>query len=160
MDVPGLPVGTSVAFGTTLGFTGNSGTATTGPHDHVTLGDRQGAVFGASMSYLTDPWPAIQRALNTPKPAKPEEEDEEMNLRQMHCTRKSDGKMLRALHVPGTSYFIPWTGSATYANRFATTWETGSSVEVSESLFNAIHRAAEAMLPKGSLTIDIVDADD
>lgn len=73
----GLPVGASVVAGTVLGYTGNTGAETTGPHTHVTKGNRAGAVFGASMDHLSNPWPYISDAIRwsdcgsnpAPKPA-------------------------------------------------------------------------------------------
>lgn len=64
MNARGLPVGTRVSQGTILGPVGNTGSESFGAHVHVTNGNRQGAVFGASMSYLADPWPYIQNAIN------------------------------------------------------------------------------------------------
>ncbi|MDI6023629.1 M23 family metallopeptidase [Leucobacter sp. UT-8R-CII-1-4] len=60
MNTQGLAVGTRVAVGSIIGPVGNTGSASFGSHLHITKGDRQGAVFGASMSYLSNPWPYIQ----------------------------------------------------------------------------------------------------
>lgn len=81
--------------------------------------------------------------INDPKPEETiEEEDEDMTPRQIHYTEK--GETTRALIVPGTAYFMPWTESgATYANGIAKNMETGSSTEVTKSLFNAFMAAAE-----------------
>ena len=68
MNAKGIAVGTRVSVGTVLGHVGVTGSATNGPHVHVTKGDRQGAVFGASMSYLSDPWPYIQAGGSTTNP--------------------------------------------------------------------------------------------
>ena len=61
MNTQGLAAGTRVAVGSIIGPVGNTGSASFGSHLHITKGDRQGAVFGASMSYLSDPWPYIQK---------------------------------------------------------------------------------------------------
>lgn len=65
MSTPGLTVGTRVSQGTILGKVGNTGLESFGSHVHVTNGNRQGAVYGASMNYLADPWPYIQAAMNS-----------------------------------------------------------------------------------------------
>lgn len=64
MNARGLTVGTRVSQGTILGAVGNTGSESFGSHVHVTNGNRQGAVYGASMNYLADPWPYIQAAMN------------------------------------------------------------------------------------------------
>ena len=70
LQKPGLQVGTSVLGGTIIGHTGNTGSATTGPHVHVTKGSTPDAVYGATMSVLSDPWPYIREAITQPsKPA-------------------------------------------------------------------------------------------
>lgn len=60
LNKQGLPVGTRVSVGTEIGVVGDTGTQSLGPHLHLTKGDRRGAVFGASMAYLSDPWPYVQ----------------------------------------------------------------------------------------------------
>jgi N-acetylmuramoyl-L-alanine amidase len=81
----------------------------------------------------------------------PEEEDEEddtMRVGQVHFTNGA-GAVVRALYVPGTAYWLPWTeGGAAIANGFAQQLPTGSSVQVTESMFNAMARAAAALLPE------------
>ena len=72
----GLPVGTVVGLGDVVGYVGNTGTESLGPHLHTTAGNRRGAVFGASMANLHDPWPIIQATTN--RSARAEEEDEDM----------------------------------------------------------------------------------
>lgn len=78
LHTPGLPVGTRVNVGDTIGPVGDTGSQSAGAHLHITRGDRQGAVRGASISYLADPWPYIQAAKNGATPAIAEEEDEDM----------------------------------------------------------------------------------
>ena len=89
----------------------------------------------------------------------PEEDDMALQVRQVHATRP-DGATIRALTVPGTGYWMPWTEKdATYANRYAREFETGDSVEVSYSLFKAMAAAAAAMLPKDQVQVEITDAE-
>ncbi len=64
MNARGLAVGTRVSQGTILGVVGNTGSESFGSHVHVTNGNRQGAVYGASMNFLADPWPYIKNAMN------------------------------------------------------------------------------------------------
>lgn len=89
-----------------------------------------------------------------------EPEEDDMNPRQIHCVDPR-GKVLRALLVPGTGYFVKWTETgATYANGIARNMETGSSTLVTVSLFQVFEREAAAQRPKGALAIEIADADD
>jgi N-acetylmuramoyl-L-alanine amidase len=84
-------------------------------------------------------------------PALPDEEDEEddtMRVGQVHYPNEA-GAIIRALYVPGTAYWLPWTeGGANIANGFARELPTGSSVQITESMFNAMARAAAALLPE------------
>lgn len=65
----------------------------------------------------------------------------------------------RAILVPGTAWAVPWTETgATYANRMAAQFDTGSSVEYTKSLFDAFLSAGARVAPN-SLTIKTVDAD-
>lgn len=97
-------------------------------------------------------------ATPTPTPAQEEEEDE-MKPRQIHYI---DGKQIvRALLVPGTGYFVKWTeAGATYANGLATNMETSNSTPVTRSLFNVFQREAEALRPKGALSIEVAHVDE
>lgn len=79
MHTQGLPVGTRVDVGMIVGEVGNTGTQSQGAHLHITKGDRQGAVRGASLTYLSDPWPYIAAAKTSPAYA--EEEDETMKFK-------------------------------------------------------------------------------
>ena len=51
---PGLPVGTKVAEGETIGKVGNTGSASTGPHLHLTVSREIKGVFGPT-SVKQDP---------------------------------------------------------------------------------------------------------
>lgn len=65
----------------------------------------------------------------------------------------------RALIVPGTPWAVPWTETgATYANRMADQFDTGSSIEYTKSLFDAFLSASARCAPT-VLTITTVDAD-
>jgi murein DD-endopeptidase MepM/ murein hydrolase activator NlpD len=46
LDKPGLPVGTKVKEGETVGLVGSSGSASTGPHLHLTVSDQIKGVYG------------------------------------------------------------------------------------------------------------------
>jgi N-acetylmuramoyl-L-alanine amidase len=86
-------------------------------------------------------------AHGTPAPI-PEEEEETMTVGQVHF-RNSAGAIIRALYAPGTAYWLPWTeGGSSIANGFARELGTGSSVEITESMFNAMARASAALLPR------------
>ena len=79
MHRQGLPIGTRVEVGAIIGIVGNTGLQSQGAHLHLTKGDRQGAVRGASLSHLSDPWPYIKSAMEQPTPeAEKEKEDEDM----------------------------------------------------------------------------------
>lgn len=85
-------------------------------------------------------------------------EEDEMNPRQIHY-KAPGGKIIRALLVPGTGYFVKWTESgATYANNLARNMETNSSSEVTASLFGVFEREAIAQRPKDALTIELAEA--
>ncbi len=72
----GLGVGERVNVGSTVGYVGSTGTQSTGPHLHITKGDRRGAVFGATMAWLSDPWPYIQAAKSIGALSVEEEDDD------------------------------------------------------------------------------------
>jgi hypothetical protein len=111
---------------------------------------------------LVDPagWLASTAGGN-PEPFPPSttnEGEEDMSPRQIH-TRTKTGKVIRALCVPGTGYFVKWSESgATYANNIAKGFDTGSSVEVTESMFGVFEREAIAMRPKDALSIELAEA--
>lgn len=81
------------------------------------------------------------------------------DVRQIHW-KKKDGKVGgRALIVPGTAWAVPFIESGTvYANRLMNGLDTGGSIELTQSLFNAVITAAARCAPT-SLTINTVDAD-
>ncbi|GAA3948971.1 M15 family metallopeptidase [Microbacterium soli] len=81
------------------------------------------------------------------------------DVRQMHWMKDSKTVGGRALFVPGTAWAVPWTESgATYANRFARGLDTGDTIEVTKSLFDAV-LAASARCAPTALTIETVHAD-
>lgn len=89
-----------------------------------------------------------------------EPEEDDMNPRQIHCVDPR-GKVIRALLVPGTGYFVKWTeNGATFANGIARNMDTGSSTLVTVSLFRVFEREAAAQRPKDALSIELADADD
>lgn len=59
----GLPVGTWLNAGDIIGAVGDTGSESEGPHLHTTLGTVEGAVFGADLRALRDPWPYIQKQI-------------------------------------------------------------------------------------------------
>lgn len=108
--------------------------------------------------YITLPYPG-EHALagGESTPIDPEEDEEMATMRQIHY-RDSDGKVQRALMNAGTGYFLKWNESgATYANGFADTFETGSSQEVTESLFKAFEAAAIAVRQPAALAASSAD---
>lgn len=81
----------------------------------------------------------------------PEEGEEEMIVRQIHYT-DATGKLRRAMLVPGTAWFMEWSeGASVYANGFVKTFDTGSSQEVTASLFEQFKGAA-AKCAAGTVT--------
>lgn len=98
-------------------------------------------------------------APTTPTTPTPDLEEIEMNPRQIHYLAPNN-VVIRALFVPGTSWFVKWTegNASTIANRFATGMPTTSSMEVTESVFNVFEREATAMRPRDALTIEMADA--
>lgn len=76
----------------------------------------------------------------------PEEEDE-MKTIQIHYTE--NGRTTRALVTPGTAYFVVWSETAAdIANGLAKVLETGSSVEVTRSVFERFQQVAAKLEPK------------
>lgn len=73
MRSQGLPAGTRVSHGTIVGHVGETGSQANGNHLHITKGDREGAVRGSSLAWLSDPWPYIQAHINDTS------EEDEMN---------------------------------------------------------------------------------
>lgn len=112
LDSWGLAPGTKVKRGQVIGYSGNSGTATTGPHDHVTLGNRAGACFGVSMSYLTDPMPLIRAKYNIPT------ESPEGELMSKYTMQDSQARNGGRLLKPGEGFYL--NTSKTAPNSHAT----------------------------------------
>lgn len=155
--------GARIVPGGYLGAVGNTGSRSTGPHLHMEIMAGEGAHTYEGVWLYFDKNRVIGQGStsgggSSTAPGIPPtiEEDEEMTPRQIHYTK--GGKTTRALIVPGTEYFMPWTEStAVYANGFAKNMETGSSTEVTESLFNAFKAAAERCA-RTTVKIDTVEA--
>lgn len=81
------------------------------------------------------------------------------DVKQMHHV--SGGKVAgRALFVPGTAWAVPFTeNGSTYANRFGAELDTGDSIEVTKSLFDAVIDASARCAPT-AITITTVNADE
>ena len=157
-EFPHVRGGDPVGEGAVLGVMGATGSQATGVHLHFEV-----IVDGSRIDpvpFLTDRMAAPAGGGQVqPEPQSPEEDDMALQIRQVHATRP-DGKTIRALTVPGTGYWMPWTeAGATYANRYAAQFDTGSSVEVTYSLFRAMAAASAAMLPKDQVQVQIVDAE-
>jgi len=117
-----------------------------------------------------DPWAAVPSGGNVSRPGvgvptEPieeivDEEEDEMKPRQIHYVQPN-GKIVRAEFVPGTSYFVPWgEGTASViANALSTSHETGASVLLPQKVWENFRAAAEAMLPKDRVRVEIVDAE-
>lgn len=150
--------------GTVLGEVGALGTFSTGPHLHVEIAGH--ATTAGFWRYFTrdrvvgDGAPAGGGApvdITPPIPDLPEEEEDTMHPRQIHAV--INGRIHRALLVPGTSYFVKWTESENkYANSLARNMETGDSTEVTASLFGVFEREALALRPRDALSIELAEA--
>lgn len=132
----GLPVGTRVEVGDTIGYVGTTGSESGGNHLHTTAGDRRGAVFGESMSYLQDPWPLIQAAHS--QPAQAEEEDEDMAIAVGHYIGGSAStpadKRHCVIYYPGSGFYTEWSGTPqTYINEQAQAHKTGNFSFITEN---------------------------
>lgn len=146
LALPPVGRGQHVEQGDRIGFVGSTG-ASTGPHLHFEI---------VKNGVRVDPLPYLT---TTPLTPAGQEDEEDMNLRQIHYTER--GKTTRAALVPGTAYFVPWTeGGATYANGIAKNMDTGSSTPVTRSLFQAFQRAAAALLPRDRVAVEVVEADE
>lgn len=149
--------GDTVRRGEQIGYEGDTGQAG-GVHLHweiyrgrVDRGDWDDP--GATV----DPRAFVRARLTLSTPGTGEKEDEDMDTRQLYATPSKR----RALFVPGTAYFVPWVeGGSTYANRFATGLETGSAIQVTDSLFDALKRGAAAMLPKDRVAVEVVEVEE
>jgi len=152
--------------GDVIGYVGNTGSSTTGPHVHcwiILIESGQRVSFEqylVNQGWTTAPlWGSVSGPHKSTSPAggnttpieeTQEEEDDEMKASQVHWTRKKDGLTQRALFVPGTSYWLTWQESgAAIANGFATNVGTGNSTAITESMAGAMERASAALLPKG-----------
>lgn len=160
---PPVAVNKFVRAGDYLGRIGSSGNST-GPHLHMEIMRGNGAhTYNGVWNYFDKTaYIAIGGGSSggdskpLPQPEKKDEEEEMGTPRQIHYSKS--GKVTRALIVPGTEYFMPWTESgSTYANNIARNMETGSSTEVTESLFNAFKAAAERCA-RTTVHIDTVEA--
>ena len=136
-------VGQVVASGVVVGLQGSTGNST-GKHLHFEV-----LVGGVKVDPV--PWLAARIA----RPASvvsvpltvPIASEIHMKTGQIHYTK--NGKVIRALYTTGTGYFIPFEANdAAIANGFASSLATGSSVQVTESLFNAMKVAAATLAPK------------
>lgn len=110
-----------------------------------------------------DPWRAVTPPTPTPTPEPlpiPLPEGKTMaDVKQIHWVTSSGAIGGRALIIPGTAWALPFTESgSTYANRAATQFETGSSVEYTKSLYDAFISAAARVAPT-ALTIETVNAE-
>jgi hypothetical protein len=150
---PGVNLGDWLDEGDPVAIMGSTGLST-GVHVHWEV-----IVNG----HLVDPagWLAQTAGTITPTPRPPitDTQEEDMSQpRQIHY-RTRTGKVIRALLVTGTGYFVKWTETgATYANNLARGFDTGSSVEVTESMFGVFEREAQAMRPKDALSIELAEA--
>lgn len=135
----GLPVGSRVSVGTTIGPVGNTGSQSQGAHLHITRGRVQGAVRGGSISNLSDPWPYIQAAINggVKPPSTPSKGKAKMLM--IHRPKAGrNGQTLYAVFAEG--FWLEFVGQDV-ANGFAR--QIGaSSVEVSEAFWNTCKRVA------------------
>lgn len=154
---PGVRVGDYFAEGELVAIMGDTGLAT-GVHLHWEVLVDGELVDPEQWLYNTRP-PAPKP---TPTPTPTPEEEEDMTPRQIHMA-DAKGKVIRALIVPGTGYFVKWTEGSTsspaptYANAIARNMETGSSTAVTPSLFAVFEREAIALRPKDSLAIELAD---
>jgi hypothetical protein len=143
--------GDRVTVGQVIGLTGGAvGTkgagSSTGPHLHWELRwDRlwQGGSW-------VDPRPFFISSARLDVTPIIEKEEDSMKTAQITWIRSTDGARLRALFTPGTAYWLAWEGdtNAAIANGFAQALTTGNGVEISESMANAIERAANQLLGK------------
>lgn len=63
LRVQGRPLGTAINLGDHVGELGNTGSATTGPHVHIT---RHSSGFHPGTASVINPWPLIEAALSAP----------------------------------------------------------------------------------------------
>ncbi len=133
----GVPVGTKVAVGDIIGFVGNTGSQSFGNHLHTTAGNRRGAVFGASMAYLQDPWPLIQAAQDQPVSTEEEgEEDMAMSVGHYIGGSASTPADMRhcVIYYPGSGFYTEWSGTPqAYINEQAQAHKTGNFSVITES---------------------------
>jgi murein DD-endopeptidase MepM/ murein hydrolase activator NlpD len=139
-----------ISQGTRIGQSGASGYGDDwyyGPHLHISFRPNHAGGYGNNGNQDFDAIMKSQKPPVPPKPpVEPEEEEEIMRVGQVHYTN-ADGHIVRALYAPGSAYWMPWQDdTAGIANGFAKSLETGASVAVTESLYNALARAAEKLL--------------
>ena len=151
LSAVGCSAGQWVPQGALIGISGASGYGSDwyyGPHLHISYRPNHAHGYGNSGNQDFDAIMTAQGGQPTPPEPTPiiEEEEEIMTVGQVHYTNAS-GQVIRSLYVPGTAYWLPYqANTADIANGFANSLETGPSVQVTESLFNAMARAASALL--------------
>jgi len=137
-----------------IALSGNTGAITTGPHLHWWMirddGERFSmeefiAMQGGTLTpigYYTPSGTAPAGGGGTPFPDN--QEEDEMKSGQIHYPLGGGKGYMRALFVPGTAYFMPFTEGtgATIANGFAKNLETNNSTLVTQSVFDAMKTAA------------------
>jgi murein DD-endopeptidase MepM/ murein hydrolase activator NlpD len=160
----GVRPGQRVTRGQQIGLLGGSANGSdwgVGAHVHQTLWAGHYYKFGKDGTIDFDAH--VERDTPTPPaptPISPTIPEEELDMKpgQVHYTN-SNGAVVRALYVPGTAYWMPWTESgANIANGLAKQMNTGSSVQVTESMFNAMARAAALLAPRSELQVSVADA--
>lgn len=142
----------SIEFGEGVGQVGNTGAFSAGNHLHLTISSSWKPAYRPTTNPKATINVALKRATTpaggtgTPLPVD-REEDEMAKASMIH--HKVPTGTRRGVFVPGTGYFIEFVEgtSGAYANPLAISMETGNSVQVTESLFNAFKAAAEALRP-------------
>ena len=137
----GLPVGTVVALGDTIGYVGNTGSESEGNHLHTTAGNRKGAVFGESMSYLTDPWPYILAAQNQPAQA----EEGEVPMKGWYCTLKTGEQYVVIGSWSNGFKFTYTTRSTAFNNKMAAIFGTGDFISEDEGIVRRFEEALDSV---------------
>lgn len=152
----GPKIGTYVPAGTPWAYTGNTGTATTGPHLHheIWLGDWLRSGDGYWLYVDRSAWvgqgsSAGDGSTTLPKPVPEEDlsiifEEDEMSKYKMYYTENPNYKYQVAVCNGDSGLWMEYVSNdATLNNRLATEYETGSAIPVSNSVFN-VFRSAHA----------------